>query len=97
MTDATRTEPARRPARRPGPGLVLWGSVALFALLFALVAYRVGVSTAPSAAARPSLVRKVVKRRVVTTIVPTPGRSSVSASPASTSESGAEPIVTGAS
>jgi hypothetical protein len=79
--------------------MVLWGSVALFATLFVLLAYEVGASLAPSttAAARPALVRKVVKRRVVTTIVPTPGRSSVSASPASTSESGAEPITTGAS
>jgi ribulose bisphosphate carboxylase small subunit len=45
-------------------------------------------------------VRKVIKRRVVTTIVPSPGQNTVSASPVSSSSSysaGAEPVVTSSS
>jgi hypothetical protein len=57
---------------------VIWGSVALFAAMFALLTYQLSAGQAP--APRPVLVRKVVKRRVVTTIVPTPGRSAVTTS-----------------
>lgn len=86
--------------RRPSPAAVLWGSLALFGVLFALLTYQLSSSSQPAAtASRPILVRKVVKQRVVTTVVPTPGRSTVSAGPVSTSESGAEaaPVTTGAS
>jgi hypothetical protein len=95
MTEATRPERARK----PGPRAVIWASIALFVVLFALVSYRVGSSIAVGASAgRSSVVRKVVKRRVVTTIVPSPGGTSVSAAPALTSESSSgAPIATGAS
>ena len=101
MTDA------RRSARRPGPGLVLWGSVALFAVLFALLTYQLSAGSDPSlsgaTAAAPVQVRKVIKRRIVTTIVPSPGTTSVSSGPATSSsaessvEAPAEPVTTSAS
>jgi hypothetical protein len=59
----------------------------------------VGAGEAPTAS-RPVLVRQVVKRRVVTTILPTPGRSSVTSSGAvagSLSSSGHAPVTTSAS
>jgi len=91
------TEPARR-ARRPSPALVVWSSVVLFAALFALLTYQLAASEPPPA--RPELVRKVVKRRIVTTIVPSPGQNSVSSSGGAIAEAPAEaaaPVVTGAS
>jgi len=72
------TEPGARGARRPSPALVLWGSIVLFAVLFALITFQLAASQPP--APRPVLVRKVLKRKVITTYVPTPGRNSVSAS-----------------
>jgi hypothetical protein len=72
------TEQADPSRRRLGIGPVIWGSVALFAALFALLTYQLSAAQAP--APRPVLVRKVVKRRVVATIVPTPGRSGVTTS-----------------
>lgn len=89
-----------RASRRPGAGAVIWGSLALFAVILSLLAYRLGSSTAVTTAqTKPAVVRKIVKRRVVTTIVPGPGGSSVSAGPASTYEAAtaAAPITTGAS
>jgi len=87
--------------RRPGPAAVVWSSIALFAVLFALLTYQLSSNLgATSAPPRPTLVRKVVKRKVVTTVVPTPGRSTVVAGPATTSESAAAeaaPVTTGAS
>ena len=59
MTERPRT-------RRPGPALVIWSSVALFAVLFALLTYQLASSQPPPP--RPVLVRQVVKRRVVTTV-----------------------------
>jgi hypothetical protein len=90
------TEKARR-ASRPGPALVVWSSVVLFAALFALLTYQLSASQPPPP--RPELVRKVVKRRVVTTIVPSPGRNSVSASGAVSAEASPAyaPVTTGAS
>jgi heme/copper-type cytochrome/quinol oxidase subunit 3 len=87
---------SRRP-RRPGPAVVIWGSIALFAVLFALFTYQL---SAPAQAPQQVLVRKLVKRRVVTTVVPTPGASTVTAGPAvssTQSTSGATPVTTGAS
>jgi hypothetical protein len=92
------TEPVR--SKRPPASLVFWASILLFAALFALLAYRFSVEQAASqATARAVQVRKVIKRRVVTTIVPSPGRNTVSASPVSSSSysAGAEPVVTSAS
>jgi len=84
--------------RRPGPALVVWSSIALFAVLFALLTYQLSASQPP--APRPMLVRKVLKRRVVTTYLPTPGRNSVSSSGAVGGEvaaTGFAPVTTGAS
>jgi hypothetical protein len=99
------TERAARP-HRPSFAPVFWGSISLFAVLFALLAYQLARGNDPSLSAaspRPVLVRKVVKRRIVTTIVPSPGSSSVSSGPVTTSSapvvssSAAAPITTSAS
>jgi hypothetical protein len=77
---------------------VIWGSIALFAVMFALLTYQLSASHPP--APRPVLVRHVVKRRVITTIVPTAGRSSVTSSgqvASSTLSSGYPPVTTSAS
>lgn len=94
------TEPAtaKRPAtRRPSPARVYWVSVLLFTALFALLTYRfASEQTTPTAPVVQ--VRKVIKRRVITTIVPTPGKNSVSAGPVTSSGSySPEPVVTSAS
>lgn len=89
MTDARRSS-----ARRPGPGAVLWGSVALFAVLFALLTFQFSASSESSGtgvAARPVQVRKVIKRRIVTTIVPSPGTTSVSSGPVTSSATSEPP------
>lgn len=98
---ATMTEPAtakRPPARRPSSARVYWVSVLLFTALFAFLTYSFAREQATSAAPVVQ-VRKVIKRRVITTIVPTPGKNSVSAGPVTSSgssySSGA--VVTGAS
>ncbi|MGN6257634.1 MAG: hypothetical protein ACTHN3_07780 [Solirubrobacterales bacterium] len=86
------------PTKRPRSARVYWAAVLLFAALFALLTYRFANEQATSAAPIVK-VRKVIKRRVVTTIVPTPGQNSVSAGPVSSSgySAAAEPVVTGAS
>jgi len=92
VTEQTRT------AHRPKPALVVWSSIVLFALLFALLTYQLNASQLP--APRPVLVRKVLKRRVVTTVVPTPGRNTVSSSGGSLAEASTPsyaPLTTGAS
>jgi hypothetical protein len=92
MTERTRK------ARRPGSALVAWSSVALFAVLFALVTYQQSASR--PAPPRPVVMRKVLKRHIVTTIVPAPGHNSVSSSAASgetSSPAYAEPVTTGVS
>lgn len=90
------TEPAA--ARRPRATRVYWVSVLLFAALFAFLASRFAGEQATPAAPVVK-VRKVIKRRVVTTIVPSPGQNTVSSGPVSSSgySAGAEPVVTGAS
>ncbi|HEX8958602.1 MAG TPA: hypothetical protein VF770_02145 [Solirubrobacterales bacterium] len=102
-----RPDPRGGPAsrgRRPGPALVIWGTIALFAVTFAFLTYQLSIGRDPllgrATASRPVLVRQVIKRRVITTIIPTPGRSSVSASGSvagSFSSSGFAPVTTGAS
>jgi hypothetical protein len=57
---------------------VIWTSIVLFAVLFAVLTYQLSASRPP--APRPILVRHVIKRRVVTSIVPTPGRSTIASS-----------------
>ena len=84
--------------RRPRAAAVIWASTLLFAALFALLTYNLSLARAPSQGAAPApLVRKVIKRRVITTIVPTPGENTVSSSPASYSSSGSTPVTTSAS
>jgi hypothetical protein len=77
---------------------VIWSSIALFAVMFAFLTSQLSAGQAP--APRPVVVRQVVKRRVVTTVLPTPGQSSVTASgpvASSISSSGYAPVTTGAS
>ncbi len=84
--------------RRPRSTRVYWAAVILFTVLFALLTYRFA-SEQKTPAAPIVQVRKVIKRRVITTVVPTPGQNTVSAGPVSSSgySAGAEPVVTGAS
>ena len=92
------TEPTH--SKRPRASRVFWASILLFAALFALLVYRFSLEQqATQPAAQAVQVRKVIKRRVVTTIVPTPGQNTVSSGPISSSSysAGAEPVVTGAS
>jgi hypothetical protein len=88
----------RAAAGRSRSARVYWVSVLLFTALFALLTYRfASEQTTPTAPVVQ--VRKVIKRRVITTIVPTPGKNSVSAGPVTSSgsySSGAA-VVTGAS
>lgn len=89
---------AKTRSRRPSPALVVWSSIALFAVLFAVLTYQLGSSQPP--APRPVLVRKVLKRRVITTYLPTPGQNTVSSSGAvagETGSAGSAPVTTGAS
>jgi hypothetical protein len=62
-----------RPRRRPSLGSVIWGSVGLFAVLFSMLTYQLSsaMQATPTATApRPVLMRRVVKRRIVTRVVP---------------------------
>ncbi|MBS1886417.1 MAG: hypothetical protein JSU06_04435 [Actinobacteria bacterium] len=94
------TEP--RPTRRPGGAAVFWSSAALFAVLFALLTFQLsagGTGYGSATATRPVQVRKVLKRRIVTTVVPSPGVNKVSSGPATTAAAAVptEPIVTSTS
>ncbi len=90
------TEQRRRP-RRPGSAPVIWASTLLFAALFAVLTYNLSVAGSAAQTAPAPLVRKVIKRRIVTTIVPTPGENTVSTGPASYSSTGSAPVTTSAS
>jgi hypothetical protein len=77
---AAMTEP--RPSRRPGAAPVFWAGIVLFAALFALLTYRFSIGRDPSLAgagveAPPA--RKVIERRVVTTVVAATGEAPASA------------------
>jgi hypothetical protein len=77
---------------------VVWGSIVLFAVLFALLTYQLSASQSPTP--RPLVIRKVLKRRVVTTIVPSPGQNTVSSTGSVSGETGSlgyAPVTTGAS
>jgi hypothetical protein len=86
-------------SKRPRASLVFWGSILLFAALFALLVYRFSLEQqATQPTAQTLQVRKVVKRRVVTTIVPSPGQNTVSSGPISSSSySSGAAVTTGAS
>lgn len=89
----------RRRPRRPSSKPVIWASILLFATLFVLLAFRFAAEQSASAAAGDVHVRKVIKRRVVTTIVPSPGENTVSAETGGSSSysSTPEPVVTSSS
>jgi len=89
----------RRRSKRPSPKPVFWASILLFAAIFALLALRFPAEQPAGAAARQVHVRKVIKRRVVTTVVPSPGENAISAGPVSSSSysPAPEPVVTSAS
>ncbi|HEX7059520.1 MAG TPA: hypothetical protein VF176_06680 [Solirubrobacterales bacterium] len=98
----------RHRVRRPGPAPVIWGSVALFAVLFAFLTYQLAVGRDPALGAKVSapdrrsiVIRRVIKHRIVTTVVPTPGASSVSSAPSVSAPvpvaPAAAPVVTSAS
>jgi hypothetical protein len=99
----TEPRPQAKRQRKPSASLVFWASVLLFAALFALLTYRFEAeSQAVEPTAQAVQVRKVIKRRVVTTIVGGSGGSTVSTGPVSSSTSSApaaesEPVVTSAS
>lgn len=93
------TEP--RPTRRSGGTAVFWSSAALFAVLFALLTFQLSNAGGfgSTGAAQPVQMRKVIKRRIVTTVVPSPGATQVSRGPATTATAGVptEPITTSTS
>ena len=64
---------------RPSAAPVFWVSTLLFAALFAFLVYRFSAGEDPSLASvtapRPVELRKVIKRKVVTTVVPGAGRN----------------------
>jgi hypothetical protein len=65
---------AGRPNRRPGAAPVFWTSTLLFCVLLGLLTYRFSLGQDPSGvgaeAAAPPVRKKVIVRRVVTTVVP---------------------------
>lgn len=61
------TEPRR--SRRPPAGPVVWGSFALFAVLFVLLSFRVEAEGSGTKATQNVQVRKILERRVVTHVV----------------------------
>lgn len=99
MTEPRSSRP--RAGRKPGAAPVFWASVLLFAALFAFLTYQFSVGKDPSltaTATRPVQVRKVIKKRIVTTVVPTQGENTVTSGPAtSSSYSSGAPVTTSAS
>jgi hypothetical protein len=95
------TEPRSAPSK-PGGAAVFWASLALFGVLFALLTYQLskaGAAGGGAVATAPVQLRKVVKRRIVTTVIPSPGVDRVTTGPTTTSggEIAAEPITTSTS
>jgi hypothetical protein len=101
-----------RANRRPGPGMVFSGAIALFAVTFGFLTYQLRSGNDPSLGAqalasqpRPVLIRRVVKHRIITRVVPTAGASgttvSTSAAPVTSSAApvaaAPAPVTTGAS
>jgi hypothetical protein len=74
-----------RPSRRPGAAPVFWASLFLFCALLGLLTYRFSIGRDPSgvgASAAPAApIRKVIVRRVVTTVVPAPASPAAAAAP----------------
>ncbi|HKZ13479.1 MAG TPA: hypothetical protein VJL81_06510 [Solirubrobacterales bacterium] len=93
---------SRPTPRKPGGAAVFWASLTLFAVLFALLTYQLSKGGGPgggAVATRPVQLRKVIKRRVVTTVIPSPGVDRVTRGPATTTggEIPVEPIATSSS
>ena len=105
---------AKSPPRkgRPGPGVVISGAIALFAVTFGFLTYQLRSGNDPALGAqalagqpRPVLIRRVIQHRIVTRVVPAPGASSTtvstSAAPVTTNTAAAAPapapVTTGAS
>jgi len=88
----TMTEAKGKP-KRPSAAPVFLGSLALFCVLFGLVAYRAGsgFSAEATAVSQPAPQRKLVIRRVVTTVVPGSGPEPAAASSAPV-EAAAAPV-----
>ena len=85
MTEAARAK------RRPGAAPVFWTSMALFCVLLGLLTYRFSIGQDPSgvgpaAAPAKAPARKVIVRRVVTTVVP------AGSGPVAGSGGGAQPV-----
>jgi hypothetical protein len=100
MTEATKGKPKRRPSAAP----VFLGSLVLFCVLFGLIAYRAGSGFSADAAAvsSPAPQRKLVIRRVVTTVVPGPAATTsapveAEAAPVETAPVEPAPVVTSSS
>ena len=81
------TEPARS-KRRPGAAPVFWTSMALFCVLLGLLTYRFSIGQDPSGVGaevtESPVRRKVIVRRVVTTVVPAGTGEAVSGAGAGT-------------
>jgi hypothetical protein len=93
----------RTPVKRPSPATVFWVSASSFAALFGFLTYQLRTGQDPAVGKgptppKPVLVRNVVKRRVVTSLVPGKGSTSVSSSgQAITAAAPAAPVTTGSS
>jgi hypothetical protein len=99
--EAAVTEPRPAP-RKPGGATVFWASLALFGVLFALLTYQLskaGGQGGGAVATSPVRLRKVIKRRIVTTVIPSPGVDHVTRGPTTTSggEIPIEPVTTSTS
>jgi hypothetical protein len=90
------TEAKGKPKRRPSAAPVFLGSLALFCVLFGLVAYRAGsgFSADATAVSQPAPQRKLVIRRVVTTVVPGAGSEPSAATGSAPVEAEAAPVET---
>ncbi|MGH2936905.1 MAG: hypothetical protein ACRDPE_02155 [Solirubrobacterales bacterium] len=90
-----------RPTGRSGGTAVFWSSAALFAVIFALLTFQLSSAggSGSTGTTQPVQVRKVIKRRIVTTVVPSPGVTQVNPGPATTAtaEVPSEPITTSTS
>lgn len=102
----------RHRIRRPGAAPVIWGSAALFVALFVLLTYQLAMGRDPALGARatadrrPVVIRRVVKHRIVTTVVPATapsdsgvagGSTSTATTPAPAPAPAPPPVVTSSS
>jgi hypothetical protein len=91
------------PVKGPSPSTVFWISASSFAALFGFLTYQLRTGQDPAVGEippppKPVLMRNVVKRRVVTRLVPGAGSTSVSSSgSAITAAAPAAPVTTSSS